>query len=103
MVKFLVLLLLAFPLQARELASDDINTCEVIAEKAKSIMEVRQVGAPMQEVMDAVKDSAIKSLYFELVIQAYERPRYQSDEFRRRAVVDFQNEWYLSCVKAMKS
>jgi hypothetical protein len=73
---------------------------------AKLTMLKRQNGSPMSEVMadasDADKTFGLSGTMREMVIDAYERPRFSTKEHRERAVTDFANEWMLSCYKAQR-
>lgn len=44
-----------------------------------------------------------KELYEELVILAYESPRYNSKKMQNLTIVDFQNEIYLNCIKEYRA
>ena len=71
------------------------EVCPLAQTVARKIMEARQAGASMSDML-ANKPS---DLVRKLTISAYETPRYQSPEFIQRAIDDFGNDTYLACVK----
>lgn len=71
--------------------------CKLLANVAETIMLCRQEGVPMEQVMDATAIVA----FVEVVIDAYDRPRFSTDELQRKAVSDFRDFYYLECVKAL--
>ncbi len=77
--------------------------CKSSAGAAKAIMSSRQRGAAMTEMMDKVVRPAepfIKDVIKAFVIDAYSRPRFDTPEFQQKAILDFENYAYLSCLKA---
>lgn len=74
------------------------QACSTIAGTAKSVMQGRQQGTPIQGLMQiAIKnDSSITMLIIE---EAYELPRYSTKEYQQKSVSDFSNKWYLDCYK----
>ena len=70
--------------------------CPGVAAIAKSVMEARQENVPMARMME-VSDT---ELLREMVVAAYDRPAYRTENVKARAIRDFENEWYLNCVKA---
>lgn len=72
--------------------------CESVAETAAAVMEVRQAGVPMSEVLKA-SDSGPNSHTEEFAIKAYEGPRYQTQKHIDREVQDFRNDAFLRCIK----
>lgn len=73
-----------------------MELCKGYAKMARTIMEIRQDGAPMDGAMEVVKGSAQAQ---QLLISAYEVPQYSSDRYKEREVQKFGNETYLACVK----
>lgn len=82
---------------------DWLVICKSSASAAKSIMSSRQRGAAMTEMMDKVVRPAepfIRDIIKAFVIDAYSRPRFDTPEFQQKAILDFENHAYLSCLKA---
>ena len=76
--------------------------CKSTAGAAKAIMTNRQRGVAMTEMMDKVvspAEPAIKDIVKAFVIDAYNRPRYDTPEYQQKSVLDFENHAYLTCIK----
>jgi len=85
-------------------ANDWRDRCKMDAQVAASVMKGRQKGVPMAEMMDVVtKNTTNEAAAEALVIAAYERPRYGSNEMRQRSVEDFHNDFYLACAQESRS
>lgn len=92
----LALLVFAGPIYA---AGAD-SRCEKVAELAEMIMTARQEGVPMVSLMKAGSPGeGAADLTRMLIVAAYEEPGFATKENRARAVVDFQNDVYLQCIK----
>lgn len=79
------------------LASAD---CDAWANLAKEIMTSRQAGVPITDVVALFKRmdgyTADKQ---RLIFQAYEAPRFQTEEHKQREITEFQNSAYLACAR----
>lgn len=78
--------------------------CQSVASLSKSIMEARQNGADVTKAMNVFKDEekpATRKMMQELVISAYEKPRYSISSNKVQAALDFKNETYIACIRAM--
>lgn len=83
-------------------AAEDDGRCEKVAELAEMIMSARQEGVPMVSMMkNSGAGEGASDLSRMLIVGAYEKPGFSTKENRARAVVDFQNDVYLQCVKEM--
>jgi len=81
---------------------DWLSICKSSAGAAKVIMSSRQRGAAMTDMMDRVvrpADPAIKDIVKAFVIDAYNRPRFDTPEYQQKAILDFENHAYLTCIK----
>jgi len=88
----IALALSSFAVAAQESKAEG---CSGGAELAKLIMETRQKEFPMAALMDMAKTDLERGL----IIKAYERRSYNSEEIAARMAAEFQNEFYLSCIK----
>ena len=82
-------------------ASDDI--CGKYSELAESIMSARQTGVPAVKLIETQMDNenaAFFNLYKNLVIEAYEYPRYSFKDLQQESINDFKNDIYIECLKA---
>lgn len=82
------------PLHAESSSEDP---CVTISRLAEKIMENRQAGIAMTDMMK-IADS--NELIRQMIIAAYEEPRFSSDKHQRNAVMDFRNQIELVCYKA---
>lgn len=65
-------------------------------------MRSRQGGVPMSEMMDiAVGDAELKASIEELLIDAYDVPRMDVRANQDKAVLDFENDVHLECIKKL--
>lgn len=94
-MKYFTLLLLAASLNAS--AELDLSVCKSISESAGKIMEYRQGGTQMSNLMERSDSKE----FHKLVIAAYSKPKYSSPKYVKRAVDSFTNDWYLKCVKSI--
>lgn len=74
-------------------------TCEDIASIAKSTMQLRQREHPMSNIMKSVQG---EPMFEKIVLLAYSKPSFRSPEYVERAVAEFENLIYLSCLKNKK-
>ncbi len=85
-------------------ASVDSKDCAVFAALAHNIMDGRQKGVSMKESMEISERSKLpdnlKAVVKSIVISAYERPRYSTEQMKAREVTEFENGYYLACSKA---
>ena len=86
------------------------DVCDSTATLARSIMQARQSGVDMPEMM-AVADkqcngesgtnlkacAAAQRLQRTMIVAAYKTPMFSTREYRDREVSDFVNNWYLAC------
>jgi antitoxin component YwqK of YwqJK toxin-antitoxin module len=80
--------------------------CEIDSNFAESIMKFRQNGEPMSKIMkinqDVTQSKANRESAGELIIAAYEKPRFTSEGMKQKSIEDFRDKAYLDCVKAAR-
>lgn len=81
-------------------AEEPKDTCALVGEQAKRMMEHRQAGTAISTLMPHVNGS---KFYTNMLVSAYEEPRYSSDEYQTRAIQDFRNKWETACYMAKSS
>ncbi len=81
------------------LAEEERATCKDIGRVAEQIMEARQMGVAMDKVVDIVGSHELMVV---IVMDAYEQPRFSTEDYVTKAVADFKNRWLLNCYKARK-
>ena len=83
--------------------AEDSVLCEAQAKLARSIMLVRQQGAPMHEAMQRnakIKNEFARTVHGILVKLAYEEPLYSSKEFKERSANEFATTIFKACLKS---
>ena len=71
-------------------------SCKDWERLATSIMTKRQEGAMMSDMYaTAEENEAIE----DMIIQAYEQPRYQTEMHKTRIINKFANEYFKACIK----
>ena len=62
------------------------------------VMELRQEGVPMSQVMQISDSELVKAI----VVEAYDYPRFSSQEYKEKADNDFRNEVEVECYKTVE-
>jgi len=73
-------------------AEEDV--CVSLAELARDLMELRQDGVPLSDLMKIAKGEELLRL---LALDAYRESRFSSKEYQDLAVTDFSDKWALAC------
>ncbi len=85
---------------------DSFAFCKSIAaDTAEAIMEVRQGGLPLADVLEVYGKSeieAVRSIGRTLAIEAYSRPRFNTYEYQRKAVAEFRDEVHVQCLRELE-
>jgi hypothetical protein len=90
-----VLIAVPFTTQAE---SAKFEICEGYSSLAETIMEGRQVGVSMAEMVKIVTSNDSET-GLDLIMRAYKLPRFSSDEMQQRSAQDFGNDVFLDCYK----
>jgi len=88
----LTLALVSTPLAAKE----EQASCEQLASLAEVIMDNRQQGVPLVDMIKTTDNGLIR----EIIKMAYKRPQYP-EGYRDEPITDFQNDIYLECLESM--
>lgn len=101
----LIIFLTFYLLTHSAYALTQTEMCNQLNEMAKVFMEERQSGRVMADLINVIEQDEVatergKKLLKDMIIDAYQRPMYSSKELKEREVVDFQNRWYMQCLKA---
>lgn len=73
-----------------------LEFCPKIAGLARVTMEARQAGVPMQKMMEI----ATYQTLVDMITGAYGHSVYSTPKVREKAIQDFEDLWYLKCVKS---
>ncbi|MGS1116029.1 hypothetical protein [Castellaniella sp. UC4442_H9] len=79
------------------------SDCDAISRLAKAVMTGRQGTDAMADMMDRVMKSDLndytKNVGKKVIISAYEDQRHYVDWAIEKEIVEFQNRWYMKCIK----
>ena len=74
------------------------ETCQRIADVARSIMTIRQQEQPLSKSINIYESE----LGRDMVIEAYGKPAYGTEEYQQKSIDGFANKWHLYCIKLFK-
>lgn len=103
-MKYLALFALVF-VSASASASETENEgiCTSVSELAGSIMGARQSGASMSEMYDVANrtgDEAMADMQKNMILLAFDKPSYSTQEYRERAKTEFASRMFGLCLRA---
>lgn len=91
-MKYLPLLaLIGAPAFAEPVATE---VCGAIGDLAEEVMGAYTVGVPLEKALEATGGN---QLITEIIMDAYDEPRYSSDEVIAETTFDFRNKWEHAC------
>lgn len=80
--------------------NDKQALCTSIQQFAETVMSGRQNGTPMAGMLNNIEASPdVKDTMTQIIIAAYEKPRYMSEDMKRQSIEDFRDDTFLSCIK----
>lgn len=94
-----IALILTLVLSTSALAAEPApmsELCPKIAELSRSVMTARQAGVSMRKVMDV----ATSPFTVDIITEAYGHPAYTTPEYKEKTIQDFEDQWYLKCIKS---
>lgn len=94
MKKLALVALLLTPFSAQA----DMEVCSALSALAETIMEARQDGMPMRDVLNMAEEHGLSVM----VHQAYVQPSMSSEEGKLRQRSEFGNKWMLVCLGERK-
>ena len=101
LLKMEIIVALALMLSQNCGAITNDEFCDVVYDTSKTIMEVRQLGRPMGELIKKAKGNAAEDMLRSIIITAYDSPKYELKQLKEKSINDFSNTWYLECIKRM--
>ena len=75
------------------------DVCDQLNIMAEAIMEARQSGVEMRDMIRITREENMPGYVTEIIIRAYEMPRFSVERNKQNAIKDFQNEIYLQCIR----
>lgn len=81
--------------------SEQIELCKSYGEAARATMDARQAGVSFVTMYGIAeeKGGSMKNSLKLMVKQAFDEPRYETQEYIQRAIEDFGSEWEQSCIR----
>ena len=74
--------------------------CDQVDSLAQTIMERRQNGMPARDMYDAMGADG-NDIAAQMIDEAYDKPRYQTDDMKEQTVQEFRNRWFQICRRQM--
>ena len=79
-------------------ATAQADPCTSVGDVAEQIMTHRQAGRAISQLMPLVDGNP---LFIQMLLQAYQEPRFGTRDFQQREIEDFRNLWEIGCYQAM--
>lgn len=77
--------------------------CPRVESMSRAIMESRQVGVPLVKLLELQKRVGPATEWARpIMMMAYHKPRYRTEEFQQREIDDFAEEMFLMCMNLEK-
>lgn len=94
---WLVFMLIPFSVHAEDMTSKEvIELCSGVAKNAEILMELRQSGVPMDEVLKASDGEVV----IRLAVKAYKWPVIKDQSTRKEVIADFRDSMHAQCLEA---
>lgn len=83
--------------------------CSGVSDIAALVMIQRQSGVPIKEVMksdseyDTKEDKEVAKLVEAIALDAYSVPLYNTEQYKKQAIIQFANDTYVVCMKNVQS
>ena len=88
---------------ASAIAQTSTETCAVYGGLAAQIMQNRQAGVSLTQIIGMIEEGPDADSYRKIMIEAYEEPRWQGPAMQRRSVEDFRISIELRCIKQLSN
>lgn len=75
--------------------STSLAMCQPIADIARELQAARQAGAPLAKALAIFEEPALQAL----TLSAWREPRYSTEEYKLRAIAEFENRVLLQCME----
>lgn len=95
---------LAFTCSPVSAGQEKENYCQKVSGLAEAIISARHLGVSMQDLISTNKDDPrAKDMKEIMIIEAFEQPRMNTDEMKKRSIEEFRDKWYLECYKSVRN
>lgn len=97
MNKLLTGILLALSISVTPAHADNQGVaCMKLYELAATVMEARQVGVTLPDMVNAIGDDPFT---MDMLKNAFKVSRYNGEDYQQKAIERFAEKYYLACVK----
>jgi len=82
------------------------TVCKSWASTAEKVMIARQIGVPMSRLFEIAEESDsvnYTSVLKDIVVKAYDKPRYSTESMQNKCVRDFQNVIFKECIQVFRN
>ena len=80
------------------------KTCKGLEALSRTIMSGRQTGVSLEKMSTVIKNSSIsdttKQFLFDMIIEAYEKPKFDFEENQEKVINEFANKTFLKCIQS---
>ena len=82
-------------------ANAESEFCPTVANMAVSLMEARQAGVPLLDLLTALEafTGTAGKMANRMALEAYEQPLYSTESYQQESITEFGNAMLLSCLK----
>ena len=95
-----VLIIVTFVMAEEKEKVDKYFYCKQYSETAEGIMNLRQLGAPPEYVIEGLKKTGEIPAYIEDFIKdAYVIPKFENEKYQKKITQDFKNRAYIDCLR----
>ena len=81
------------------ISAAQIQQCTAIGEAAETVMTTRQNGVPLSQVLEAATQPDMPSFAPTMVLQAYDKPLFNTEQYRLKAISEYKEVWEMACYK----
>ena len=84
-------------------AEDDV--CRSVAGLAEKVMVARQAGVKLSVLLQELETTPVDNttpVIREVILGAYEKPRFTTEAYVKRAIEEYRNTWHVNCLRAME-
>ena len=95
---FITIWFFAIPAHAED------GVCRAVAGLAENVMVARQAGVKLSVLLQELEAEPTDStaVIREVIIGAYEKPRFTTEAYVKRAIEEYRNTWHVNCLRAME-
>lgn len=76
-----------------------VEVCKSYANLAETIMEHRQTGTPVFEMMEMASKTKVKALAEHLIINAYDVHIFDTKKYQDKIIKQFKNDSFIKCMQ----